>query len=68
MLMHHWLVHTFIIYAVIIMTAIYLLHFAQVQRIFVMCPELHESHVGALRELRNTLNGWKESKNRLQRC
>lgn len=45
--------------------AIYLFHFTQVQRIFIVRSKLHKSHVGTLRQLRNTLNGWKESKNRM---
>ena len=39
---------------------IYLFHFGQVQRVFVVGPELHESHVGRLRQLRDALNARKK--------
>ena len=32
------------------------------QRVFVVGSELHESHVRALTEFRNTFDGWKKSK------
>lgn len=38
-----------------------LFHFAQMQGVFVVCPELHEAHVRTLWQLGDALDAWKES-------
>lgn len=39
----------------------YLFHFAEVQSVLVMRPELHEAHIARLRQLRYAFYAWEKS-------